>query len=103
MSLKVLGAETGLHPSTAHRILASLIDNRLVEKDPGGRYRLGLRLLQLGVRLHSNIDLRSVALPVMERLRVPATARASFSFYNTQEEIDVFVRALGKVLEVFHE
>ena len=65
VSLKVLGAETGLHPSTAHRILASLIDNRLVEKDAGGRYRLGLRLLQLGVRLHSKIDLRSVALPVI--------------------------------------
>jgi DNA-binding IclR family transcriptional regulator len=69
VSLKVLGAETGLHPSTAHRILSSLIDNRFVEKDAAGRYRLGLRLLQLGVRLHSNIDLRSVALPVMEALR----------------------------------
>ncbi len=69
VSLKILGAETGLHASTTHRILASLIDNRLVEKDAGGRYRLGLRLLQLGVRLHSNIDLRSVALPVMEGLR----------------------------------
>lgn len=69
VSLKVLSAETGLHTSTAHRILASLIANRLVEKDAGGRYRLGLRLLQLGVRLNSNIDLRSVALPVMESLR----------------------------------
>ncbi len=69
VSLKVLSAETGLHASTAHRILASLIDNRFVEKDAGGRYRLGLRLLQLGVRLHSNIDLRSVARPVMEALR----------------------------------
>ena len=69
VSLKILSAETGLHASTAHRILASLIENRFVERDPGGRYRLGLRLLQLGVRLHSNIDLRAVALPVMERLR----------------------------------
>ena len=69
MSLKVLGAETGLHASTTHRILSSLIQNRFVERDAAGRYRLGLRLLQLGIRLHSNIDLRSVALPVMERLR----------------------------------
>jgi DNA-binding IclR family transcriptional regulator len=69
VSLKILSAETGLHASTAHRILASLIDNRFVERDPAGRYRLGLRLLQLGVRLHSNIDLRAVALPVMEALR----------------------------------
>ncbi|MCB1875921.1 MAG: IclR family transcriptional regulator [Chromatiales bacterium] len=69
VSLKILSAETGLHASTAHRILGSLIQNRLVERDPAGHYRLGLRLLQLGVRLHSNIDLRSVALPVMGRLR----------------------------------
>ena len=33
VSLKILGAETGLHASTAHRILASLIDNRFVEGD----------------------------------------------------------------------
>jgi DNA-binding IclR family transcriptional regulator len=69
VSLKILSAETGLHASTAHRILASLIDNRFVERDRAGRYRLGLRLLQLGVRLHSNIDLRAVALPVIEQLR----------------------------------
>ena len=69
VSLKVLSAETGLHASTAHRILASLIQNRFVERDAVGHYRLGIRLLQLGVRLHSNIDLRAVALPVMERLR----------------------------------
>ncbi|MGE5152632.1 MAG: IclR family transcriptional regulator [Bdellovibrio bacteriovorus] len=69
VSLKVLSAETGLHPSTAHRILASLIQNRFVERDAAGRYRLGLRLLQLGVRLHGNVDLRAVALPIMEALR----------------------------------
>ncbi len=69
VSLKILSAETGLHASTAHRILASLIQNRFVEKDAAGRYRLGLRLLQLGVRLHGNVDMRAVALPVMEALR----------------------------------
>lgn len=69
VSLKVLSAESGLHASTTHRILASLIDNRFVERDDAGRYRLGLRLLQLGARMHGNIDLRSIALPVMEKLR----------------------------------
>ena len=69
VSLKVLSAETGLHSSTTFRILASLIQNKLVEKNQAGNYRLGLRLLQLGVRLHSNIDLRSLALPILEMLR----------------------------------
>jgi cysteine desulfurase/selenocysteine lyase len=39
--------------------------------------------------------------PVMERFGVPATARASFSFYNTPEEIDQLVQALEVVLKVF--
>jgi len=41
------------------------------------------------------------AMPVMQRFGVPATARASFAFYNTREEVDVLVRAVRKVLKVF--
>jgi cysteine desulfurase/selenocysteine lyase len=40
------------------------------------------------------------AMPVMERFGIPATARASLAFYNTREDIDALVRALGKVREV---
>ena len=69
VSLKVLMAETGLRASTAHRILSSLMQNGLVEKDQDNLYRLGLKLVQLGTRLHSKLDLRAIALPVMERLR----------------------------------
>jgi len=41
------------------------------------------------------------AMPVMQRFGVPATARASFAFYNTIEEVDVLVRAIYRVLKVF--
>lgn len=41
------------------------------------------------------------AQPVMERFGVPATARASFAFYNTAEEVEVLVKALEKVKKVF--
>jgi cysteine desulfurase/selenocysteine lyase len=41
------------------------------------------------------------AMPVMTRFGVPATTRASFALYNTHEEVDALVRALGKVREVF--
>jgi cysteine desulfurase/selenocysteine lyase len=41
------------------------------------------------------------AQPVMERYQVPATARASLSFYNTKEEIDRLCVAIRKVQEVF--
>jgi cysteine desulfurase/selenocysteine lyase len=41
------------------------------------------------------------AQPVMQRLGVPATARASFAFYNTKEEVDALAHAIEKVIEVF--
>ena len=41
------------------------------------------------------------AQPVMERYGIPATARASMSFYNTKEEIDILVACIDKVLEIF--
>lgn len=39
--------------------------------------------------------------PLMQRFGVPATARASFAFYNTRAEVDRLVAALHKVNEVF--
>ena len=39
--------------------------------------------------------------PLMERFGISATARASLAFYNTKEDIDVLVKGIDKVLEVF--
>jgi len=41
------------------------------------------------------------AQPVMQRFNVPATARASFAFYNTKEEVDVLARTIEHVVEIF--
>ncbi len=41
------------------------------------------------------------AQPVMQRFNVPATARASFSFYNTKEEVDVLASTIERVIEIF--
>ncbi|MBM2846447.1 MAG: sufS, partial [Bacteroidetes bacterium] len=40
------------------------------------------------------------AQPVMQRFGVPATARASFAFYNTKDEVDILVKGIHKVIEV---
>ncbi len=69
LSLKIVAAETGLHPSTAHRILASLTQHQLVERSEGGLYRLGPHLLTLAARTQRPFDPRREALPVMEWLR----------------------------------
>lgn len=69
VSLKILSAETGLHPSTAHRILAALSIHHLVERTAVGHYQLGVKLLRLGSRVQERVDLRREALPIMEWLR----------------------------------
>jgi len=42
------------------------------------------------------------AMPVMEYFKIPATSRASFSFYNTYKEIDVLIEAIEKCKKVFN-
>ena len=39
--------------------------------------------------------------PVMNHFKIPATSRASFAMYNTQEEIDTLVNGLNKIIKVF--
>ena len=41
------------------------------------------------------------AQPIMQFFKIPATARASFAFYNTKEEVDKLAEAVQKVIEVF--
>lgn len=40
--------------------------------------------------------------PLMQRLNIPATARASFSIYNTHKDIDHLYESLKKIIELFH-
>ena len=68
-SLKILSAETGLHPSTAFRILASLSQHGFVARDETGLYLLGPHLLQLAAKVRVGLDVRAVARPEMEWLR----------------------------------
>ena len=42
------------------------------------------------------------AMPVMERFKIPATSRASFTFYNTHEEIDALIKAIDKCKKVYN-
>jgi cysteine desulfurase/selenocysteine lyase len=52
---------------------------------------------------HEGIAIRTghhCAQPVMQRFGIPATARASFAFYNTKDEVDLLMKGLHKVTEV---
>ena len=67
-NLKSLAGETHLHPSTAHRILGVMVENRLVDRIEPGTYRLGIRLLELGNLVKSRLNVRQEALPFMQAL-----------------------------------
>jgi DNA-binding IclR family transcriptional regulator len=68
MALKDISERTGLHPSTAHRILNDLAAGRLVDRPEPGSYRLGMRLLELGNLVKARLDVREAALGPMREL-----------------------------------
>jgi cysteine desulfurase/selenocysteine lyase len=59
---------------------------------------IGTILDQQGIAVRAG---HHCAQPVMKRFNIPATARASFAFYNTREEADALAEAVEKVIEVF--
>lgn len=59
---------------------------------------IGTILDQQGIAIRAG---HHCAQPVMQFFDVPATARASFAFYNTREEVDKLADAVQKVIEVF--
>jgi DNA-binding IclR family transcriptional regulator len=68
VSLKEISERTGLHPSTAHRILNDLTIGRFVDRPQAGSYRLGMRLLELGNLVKARLDVRDAALGPMREL-----------------------------------
>lgn len=68
MSLKDISEKTGLHPSTAHRILNDLATGRFVDRPESGTYRLGMRLLELGNVVKARLSVRDAALGPMRDL-----------------------------------
>ncbi len=68
ISLKEISEKTGLHPSTAHRILNDLATGRFVDRAQPGSYRLGMRLLELGNMVKARLNVRDAALTPMREL-----------------------------------
>jgi DNA-binding IclR family transcriptional regulator len=68
VSLKEISERTGLHPSTAHRILNDLAIGRFVDRPEAGSYRLGMRLLELGNLVKDRLSVRDTAMGPMREL-----------------------------------
>ena len=61
-------------------------------------YDMGMLLDRLGIAVRTG---HHCAQPLMQALGIEGTVRASFSFYNTKEEIDVFAAGIERVRKMF--
>jgi DNA-binding IclR family transcriptional regulator len=89
VSLKDLASETGLHPSTAHRILNDMVAKRVVDRAEPGTYRLGMRLLELGNIVKSRLNVREASLPFMQALH-----------RKTQQTVNLSVRQGDEIVYI---
>lgn len=60
-------------------------------------YDIGSILDKLGIAVRTG---HHCAQPIMEFYKIPGTVRASFSFYNTKEEIDTMIKALKRAIQM---
>lgn len=68
LTLTQLAQRSGLPMSTVHRLIGQLEAERVLERGAGGRYRVGLRLWELGLLAPRAQGIRRLALPVLEDL-----------------------------------
>jgi IclR family acetate operon transcriptional repressor len=97
-----LARRTGINASTVSRLLATLAKDELVERVPAtGRYRLGLRLIQLGNAALSGVELREIARPHLIALMETTgeTATLSVPAGDTAVTVD-FVQSPSTVRSV---
>ncbi|MEO8145536.1 MAG: helix-turn-helix domain-containing protein, partial [Betaproteobacteria bacterium] len=96
LGLKQVAQYTGLHPSTAHRILSAMAADRIVDRVEPGSYRLGMRLLELGNLVKSRINVREMALPVMRELHAQIGETVNLSVRHDDEIVYVERTSSGR-------
>ena len=93
-----LARRTGVNASTVSRLLATLAAAGYVDQAANGRYRLGIRLVQLGNAVVDRLDLREVARPELERLVDVVGETVTLSVAGSHEAVTVdFVRSPSSV------
>ncbi|HTN78794.1 MAG TPA: IclR family transcriptional regulator [Acidimicrobiales bacterium] len=69
LGVSELSRRLGLGKSTVHRILTTLADDGFVERTNDERYRLSIKMYELGQQVAASIELRELVHPALERLR----------------------------------
>jgi IclR family acetate operon transcriptional repressor len=101
LGVNELARRIGVNASTASRLLATLEAGRMVERAPGGPYRLGLRLVALADGVLARLDVRDLARPRLRALVDATGETATLSVPGAAEAVTVdFVAAESSVVSV---
>jgi DNA-binding IclR family transcriptional regulator len=101
LGVNELARRIGVNASTASRLLATLEAARLVERAPGGPYRLGLKLVALADGVLARLDVRELARPRLRALVAATGETATLSVPGAGEAVTVdFVAAESSVVSV---
>jgi DNA-binding IclR family transcriptional regulator len=97
-----IARRSGINVSSVSRLLATLVDGGLVQfVTATGRYRLGVRILQLAGAVRERLDLRGLARPYLEELTELTGETATLSLPGDHEVLTVdFVQADASVRSV---
>jgi DNA-binding IclR family transcriptional regulator len=99
--VNALARRIGVNPSSASRLLGTLEAGGLVERDPGGPYRLGLHLVALADRVLARLDVRELARPQLRALVEETGETATLSVADGDQAVTVdFVPGGSSVLSM---
>jgi DNA-binding IclR family transcriptional regulator len=101
MGISEIAAAAGLHKATTHRIVTTLVHHGYLERAAGGqKYRLGLQLTHLGLKVLRRMDLRREALPHMTRVAQHYDEACDLSIYDRGEVFYIEVLQGNRALTI---
>ena len=97
-----LSRRLGIGKSTAHRLLHTLAEERLLERDPyTGAYRLGLAMYELGSVVSAHTDIHEACSPVIDELRNATRETVQVAVLDGREVVYVERRESPQAIRLF--
>ena len=102
LGVSEISERLGIAKSTAHRLLATLADEGLLVREPNStKYRLGLKLYELGQRAVSSLEIHDVVPEVLDRLKDRTGETAHVAVLDGREVVYIARRESDRSLRMF--